>query len=114
MITRICILLVRPASSPAERVTVTMPADLVASIDRQSSHQRRRRLALLASLQAPHHNSPTNAAVGIEDWELRSNLTAYDALYVALADRLGATLLTADARAARAPDLQCSVEVMAP
>ena len=56
-----------------------MPADLVASIDRQSSHQRRRRLALLASLQAPHHNSPTNAAVGIEDWELRSNLTAYDA-----------------------------------
>ena len=76
MITRICILFVRPASSPAERVTVTMPADLVASIDRQSSHQRRRRLALLASLQAPHHNSPTNAAVGIEDWELRSNLTA--------------------------------------
>ena len=47
-------------------------------------------------------------------WELRSNLTAYDALYVALAERLGATLLTADARAARAPDLQCSVEVMAP
>ena len=47
-------------------------------------------------------------------WELRSNLTAYDALYVALAERLGATLLTADARAARAPDLQCSVEVMPP
>jgi len=47
-------------------------------------------------------------------WELRSNLTAYDALYVALAERLGATLLTADARAARAADLQCSVEVMAP
>lgn len=47
-------------------------------------------------------------------WELRSNLTVYDALYVALAERLGATLLTADARAARAPDLQCSVEVMAP
>ena len=47
-------------------------------------------------------------------WELRSNLTAYDALYVALAERLGATLLTADARAARAPDLQCCVEVMAP
>ena len=47
-------------------------------------------------------------------WELRSNLTAYDALYVALAERLGATLLTADARAARAPDLQCCVEVMPP
>ena len=47
-------------------------------------------------------------------WELRSNLTAYDALYVALAERLGATLLTADARAARAPELRCSVELMPP
>ena len=45
-------------------------------------------------------------------WELRTNLTAYDALYVALAEQLGATLLTADARAARAPGLLCPVEVM--
>ncbi|MFM7675809.1 MAG: type II toxin-antitoxin system VapC family toxin [Synechococcus sp.] len=45
-------------------------------------------------------------------WELRTNLTAYDALYVALAEHLGATLLTADARAARAPGLQCPVEVI--
>ena len=29
----------------------------------------------------------------ISDWELRTNLTAYDALYVALAEQLGATLL---------------------
>ena len=29
----------------------------------------------------------------ISDWELRTNLTAYDALYVALAKQLGATLL---------------------
>jgi predicted nucleic acid-binding protein len=35
-----------------------------------------------------------------------SNLTPYDALYVALAERLGATLLTADARVARAPNLR--------
>lgn len=47
-------------------------------------------------------------------WELRANLSAYDALYVALAEQLGATLLTADARAARAPGLNCPVEVMAP
>ena len=31
-------------------------------------------------------------------WELHTNLSAYDALYVALAERLGATLLTADSR----------------
>jgi predicted nucleic acid-binding protein len=47
-------------------------------------------------------------------WELRTNLTAYDALYVALAEELGATLLTGDSRAARAPGLRCRVEVMAP
>ena len=33
---------------------------------------------------------------------------------VALAEQLGATLLTADVRAARAPGLQCPVEVIAP
>jgi len=36
-------------------------------------------------------------------WELRANLTAYDAAYVALAEILDAPLLTRDARMARAP-----------
>ena len=44
-------------------------------------------------------------------WELRSNLTTYDASYVALAERLGCTLVTLDARIARAPGLRCQVEV---
>jgi predicted nucleic acid-binding protein len=35
-------------------------------------------------------------------WQLRNQFTAYDALYVALAERLGATLLTSDRRMARA------------
>jgi predicted nucleic acid-binding protein len=44
-------------------------------------------------------------------WRLRHNLTAYDAAYVALTDKLGATLITRDARlaSAAAPDL--SVEL---
>ena len=33
-------------------------------------------------------------------WELHSNLTAYDAIYVALAESLGASFLTGDIRAA--------------
>jgi predicted nucleic acid-binding protein len=35
-------------------------------------------------------------------WRLRHNLSAYDAAYVALTERLGATLITRDARLASA------------
>jgi predicted nucleic acid-binding protein len=44
-------------------------------------------------------------------WVLRTNLSAYDALYVALAEQLDAPLLTADARLARASGLRCVVEL---
>lgn len=42
-------------------------------------------------------------------WQLRSNLTAYDAAYVALARLLGAELVTRDRRLARAPGLGIGV-----
>jgi predicted nucleic acid-binding protein len=45
-------------------------------------------------------------------WELRGNLTPYDAAYVALAEALGCVLVTADARLARAPGTHCAVEVV--
>jgi predicted nucleic acid-binding protein len=44
-------------------------------------------------------------------WELRHNLTAYDAVYVALAEILGATLLTRDDRIFRASGHVAHVEV---
>lgn len=44
-------------------------------------------------------------------WQLTDNLTAYDASYVALAEKLGAPLLTRDERLARAPGIRCRVEV---
>jgi predicted nucleic acid-binding protein len=43
-------------------------------------------------------------------WSLRANLNAYDASYVALAEILDATLVTADARLARAPGVRARVE----
>jgi predicted nucleic acid-binding protein len=46
-------------------------------------------------------------------WELRDNLTAYDASYVALAERLDTLLLTADAAFARAPGVECRIELLA-
>ena len=45
-------------------------------------------------------------------WQLRANLTAYDATYVALAEALRAPLLTADARLAKAPGHGARVEVV--
>ena len=45
-------------------------------------------------------------------WELRSNLTAYDAVYVALAEVLGAPLLTRDRRLAAAPGHHAQVELV--
>lgn len=45
-------------------------------------------------------------------WELRDNLTPYDASYVALAELFGATLLTGDRRLARASGPRCVIEVL--
>ncbi|MBI2764221.1 MAG: type II toxin-antitoxin system VapC family toxin [Chloroflexi bacterium] len=41
-------------------------------------------------------------------WQLQDNLTAYDAWYVALAEALGAALITLDERMSRAPGPQCA------
>jgi predicted nucleic acid-binding protein len=45
-------------------------------------------------------------------WELRHNLTAYDAAYVALAEGLDAALLTCDRKIADAPGHHAHVEVV--
>jgi predicted nucleic acid-binding protein len=47
-------------------------------------------------------------------WELRHNLSAYDAVYVALAEVLDATLLTCDGRLGRAPGAARRVELVKP
>lgn len=43
-------------------------------------------------------------------WELRANLTPYDAAYVALAELADAVLVTADRRLARAAGPRCRIE----
>ncbi|MGH2969031.1 MAG: type II toxin-antitoxin system VapC family toxin [Solirubrobacteraceae bacterium] len=45
-------------------------------------------------------------------WRLRENLSAYDALYVVLAQQLRCPLLTADRRLAGAPGLGIAVTVV--
>jgi predicted nucleic acid-binding protein len=45
-------------------------------------------------------------------WELRNNMTAYDATYVALAEALGAILLTRDRRLASAAGHRARIELV--
>ncbi|WP_347351754.1 type II toxin-antitoxin system VapC family toxin [Intrasporangium sp.] len=69
-------------------------------------------VALAASRTLIEHRYPHSGVLAELAWSWRSNLTFYDALYVALAVRLGVPLLTADARLARAPGLACPLEMV--
>jgi predicted nucleic acid-binding protein len=45
-------------------------------------------------------------------WKLRENVTAYDAMYVALAEALDATVVTCDTPLAKAPGHRAHIEVI--
>lgn len=75
-------------------------------LDADGAQQALDDLAALNLVRAPH--LPLMPRI----WELRDNLTPYDAAYVALAEALQATLVTADARSTRAPGLRCTVELV--
>ncbi len=67
--------------------------------------------SLVELARAPIHRFPL-APLLTAAWDLRSNLTLRDALYVALAQRLGATVVTADRRLAGAPRLGIGITVV--
>ena len=64
-------------------------------------------LARMALTRVPHQGLIARA------WELRDNLSAYDAVYVSLAETLEVPLVTADGRLAWTPGMRCAVEVLA-
>ena len=73
---------------------------------------RRFRSAIDDLLALPLARFPTGPLM-IRAYELRSNVTAYDASYIALAEGLACTLVTADARLARSPGTNCAIEILA-
>ena len=68
--------------------------------------------AALADLQALPLERVSHRPLLDRCWELRQNLTIYDAAYVALAEHLSVTLVTADRRLAEAPGSRCTVELL--
>lgn len=72
---------------------------------------RRAELALGDLAEVPVQRVPHRALLN-RCWQLRDNLTIYDAAYVALAEAIGTDLLTADRRLARAPGLKCGIAII--
>lgn len=75
-------------------------------IDRRRADEAVADLAALPLRRAPHGPFVTRC------WELRENLTPYDAAYVALAEALMCPLLTVDRRLAGAPGPRCEIRVV--
>ena len=71
----------------------------------------RGRAALADLADFPLHRYPHDFLLP-RAWELRNNLTAYDAMYVALAEVLDAPLLTRDKRLATAPGHHARIELV--
>jgi predicted nucleic acid-binding protein len=102
-----------------ERLSAPELVDLeVASVWRRQLQagkidQRRAQLALSDLAAIPMQRAAHRQLVA-RCWELRNNLTIYDASYVALAEALDVVLLTGDKRLAGATGPRCTIEVLSP
>lgn len=67
--------------------------------------------AIVALQRAPITRHPIHPFVQ-RMWQLRNNVTAYDAAYIALAETLDAPLVTRDARLARSAGHGAAVELI--
>lgn len=68
--------------------------------------------AAIADLHAFRVQRVSHRALLARCWELRRNVTVYDAAYIALAESLQATLLTGDHRLTKAPGARCAFELV--
>lgn len=98
--------LAAPAVLPFETANIIRRHELSGRVSTDQAAQAHADLLDLAIELWPHELLAPRA------WELRRNLTVYDASYVALAELLGVTLVTLDHRIGRAPNLLC--EILAP
>lgn len=98
--------LVLPELADLEIVSVLRRQIRAGAIDTRRAGLALEDLAALPAWRAPHR--PLLARC----WELRDNLTVYDAAYVALAEAMQATLLTGDRRLSGASGPRCPIEIL--
>jgi len=100
-----------------ERLTAPELLDLeVVSVIRKAllsgALTRRRAGSALADLVELKLQRASHRPMLARIWELHQNLTPYDAAYVALAEAIDATLVTADRRLSLAPGPRCTIEYL--
>jgi len=95
--------LAAPALVDFEVGNIVRRQELAGTVDAGQAAQAHRDLLDLPIDRLPYES------VGTRVWELRSNLSAHDASYVAVAELLEVPLVTLDRRLGRAPGLRCEV-----
>lgn len=99
---------VLPELADLEVVSVLRRQMAVGTLDARRADLALDDLAALPARRAPHRPLLRRC------WELRNNLTVYDAAYVAVAEIMQATLVTADRRLAAASGPRCTIEILQP
>lgn len=95
--------LAAPALMPFEAANVVRRQEMAGLVSSDQAAQAHADLLDLDVERWPYD------LLAVRAWELRANLSSYDATYIALAEPLGATLITLDRRIARAPGPRCVV-----
>ncbi len=95
--------LAAPSLAPFETANVIRRHELAGIISSDQAAQAHADLVDLRIEQWPYELLAARA------WELRHNLSSYDASYVALAELTQSTLITLDQGIVHAPNLRCSV-----
>ena len=95
--------LAAPSLVAFEAANIIRRHELAGAISTDQAAQAHADLLDLAIEQWPYELLAARA------WELRSDLSGYDAGYVALAELTGATLVTLDRRIGRTPGVECAI-----
>ena len=100
--------LVAPQLMPFESANIVRRLELSGAVSADQAAQAHADLVVLAVELWPYE------LLAARTWQLRANLSCYDAAYVALAESVDAPLVTLDRRIHRAPGVRCTVEVPPP